>query len=73
MWIIQEAETFNEAAANAFLKTLEEPPAHVYFVLVTDRPEKLMPTVVSRCQPVAFSPVPIPVLTDDLTQRLCHR
>jgi DNA polymerase-3 subunit delta' len=68
-WIIQEAESLNEQAANAFLKTLEEPPAHVHFILVTDRPERLKPTVVSRCQPVAFSPVPIPMLIADLVHR----
>ncbi len=69
VYIFLEAESFNEPAANAFLKTLEEPPAHVHFLLVTDRPERLKPTIVSRCQPVAFSPVPIPLLTADLVAR----
>ena len=69
VYIFLEAESFNDQAANAFLKTLEEPPAHVHFLLVTDRPEKLLPTIVSRCQPVGFSPVPIPVLTADLVSR----
>jgi DNA polymerase-3 subunit delta' len=68
-WIIEDPETMQPAAANAFLKTLEEPPAHVHFILVSDRPERLMPTVVSRCQPVAFSPVPIPMLAADLVAR----
>jgi DNA polymerase-3 subunit delta' len=69
VYIFLEAESFNDQAANAFLKTLEEPPAHVHFVLVTDRPERLMPTIVSRCQPVAFSPVATPMLAADLVAR----
>jgi DNA polymerase-3 subunit delta' len=69
VYIFLEAETFNAEAANAFLKTLEEPPLHVHFILVSDKPEKLQPTIVSRCQPVAFSPVPVPALTADLVTR----
>jgi DNA polymerase-3 subunit delta' len=69
VYIFLEAESFNAEASNAFLKTLEEPPLHVHFVLVTDRPDRLQPTIVSRCQPVSFSPVPMPVLTADLVQR----
>ena len=69
VYIFLEAESFNEQAANAFLKTLEEPPGHVHFLLVTDRVERMQPTIVSRCQPVAFSPVPLPVLTADLARR----
>ncbi len=68
VYIFLEAESLNEQAANAFLKTLEEPPGHVHFLLVTDRPERMQPTIVSRCQPVAFSPVPLPVLTSDLIE-----
>jgi DNA polymerase-3 subunit delta' len=70
VYVFLEAHSFNTEAANAFLKTLEEPPAHVHFLLVTDRPEQLQPTVVSRCQPVMFSPVPIPALAADLVKRL---
>ncbi|MCE5253150.1 MAG: hypothetical protein LLG45_02905, partial [Actinomycetia bacterium] len=62
-------ESFNSEAANAFLKTLEEPPGHVHFILVTDRPERLLPTVASRCQPVTFSPVPVPAMASDLVSR----
>lgn len=68
-YIFLEAETLNGPAANAFLKTLEEPPPHVHFLLVTDRLEQMLPTVVSRCQPVMFSPVPTPVLVADLVDR----
>jgi DNA polymerase-3 subunit delta' len=69
VYIFLEAESFNPEAANAFLKTLEEPPGHVHFILVTDRPERLQPTIVSRCQPVSFSPVPMPLLTADLVEK----
>jgi DNA polymerase-3 subunit delta' len=69
VYLFTEAESFNNEAANAFLKTLEEPPAHVHFLLITDRPEQVQPTVVSRCQSVTFSPVPTPALTADLVRR----
>jgi DNA polymerase III subunit delta' len=69
VYIFLEADNFNTEAANAFLKTLEEPPPHVYFILVTDHPERLLPTVVSRCQQVAFSPVPLKAISADLHGR----
>ena len=69
VYIFFEAESLNNEAANAFLKTLEEPPGHVHFILVSDRPERLPPTIVSRCQPVAFTSVPAPALTADLMGR----
>jgi DNA polymerase III subunit delta' len=69
VFIILEAESLTPEAANAFLKTLEEPPGHVHFVLVTDRPERMLPTIVSRCQVVEFAPVPTPVITGDLATR----
>jgi len=69
VYLFTEAESFNTEAANAFLKTLEEPPAHVHFLLISDRPEQVQPTVVSRCQTVTFSPVPTPALTADLVRR----
>lgn len=69
VYIILEADSLNAETANAFLKTLEEPPAHVHFILVSDHPERLLPTIVSRCQPVMFSPVPAPALAADLVAR----
>jgi len=69
VYIFLEADSFNAEAANAFLKTLEEPPGHVHFILVTDRPERLLPTIASRCQPVMFSPVPVPAMAADLMSR----
>jgi DNA polymerase III subunit delta' len=69
VYIFLEADNFNIEAANAFLKTLEEPPGHVHFILVTDRPERLLPTIASRCQLVSFSAVPGPAIAADLSSR----
>lgn len=49
MYILDEAHMLTKAAANAFLKTLEEPPAHCIFVLCTTDPEKMLETILSRC------------------------
>ncbi|MBR2904767.1 MAG: DNA polymerase III subunit [Lentisphaeria bacterium] len=48
--VIQEADTMNESAQNAFLKTLEEPPGKCFFLLTTARASRLLPTIRSRCQ-----------------------
>lgn len=50
--VIFGADLLREEAANAFLKTLEEPPPKTLFLLLTERPERLLPTIVSRCQRV---------------------
>ena len=70
VYIFLEADNFNIEAANAFLKTLEEPPGHVHFILVTDRPERLLPTIASRCQLVSFSSVAAPAIAADLAEPL---
>ena len=49
VYVIKDADTMNTQAQNAFLKTLEEPPAYAVFLLETENPEKLLPTVRSRC------------------------
>ena len=54
VYIIDEVHMLTTEAANAFLKTLEEPPGHVLFVLCTTEPYKLPPTIVSRCQRFDF-------------------
>lgn len=54
VYIIDEVHQITGAAANAFLKTLEEPPAHSRFILATTDPEQLLPTIVSRCQHFEF-------------------
>ncbi len=50
VYIIDEAHMLTKEASNAFLKSLEEPPSHVYFILATTEPNKLLPTILSRCQ-----------------------
>jgi DNA polymerase-3 subunit delta' len=67
--IIDPADAMNEAAQNAFLKTLEEPPPDVVFVLITSRPQALRPTIRSRCQRLNLSPLPLPQLEEALRQR----
>lgn len=57
VWIVDEADKLQQAAANKLLKSLEEPPAHVFFILVTSAEESLLPTILSRCELVRFSPV----------------
>ena len=54
VYILDEAHMLTEAAANAFLKTLEEPPSHIVFVLCTTEPEKIPLTIISRCQRFDF-------------------
>ncbi len=49
------ADRMNVSAANAFLKTLEEPPAKTLFLLLTDSPQSLLPTIISRCQRISIS------------------
>jgi DNA polymerase-3 subunit delta' len=66
--IFLEAETMNKEAANAFLKTLEEPPPHAHFILVSDAPEELLETIVSRCQRVPFLRTPTPLLAKHLQE-----
>ncbi len=55
IFIISQAERLHPSAANKILKLLEEPPAHVLFILVSSRPEALLPTIRSRCQAIKFS------------------
>ena len=54
VYIIDEAHQLTDAANNAFLKTLEEPPSHVVFILATTEPQKILGTVASRCQRFDF-------------------
>ncbi len=57
VWIIPEVEQLHPAAANKLLKSIEEPPADAFFLLVTDRLERVLPTIVSRCRQVEFRPL----------------
>ena len=57
VYIIDEAHMLTKEAFNALLKTLEEPPAHVMFILATTELEKILPTIISRCQRYDFKPL----------------
>ena len=58
VYIIDEAHMLTDAASNAFLKTLEEPPEHVIFVLCTTEAHRILPTIISRCQRMDFRRIP---------------
>lgn len=70
VYLFLEAHRLNAEAAGAFLKTLEEPPSHVHFILVSEQPDRLPSTILSRCQVVPFSPVPIGAVARDLREHL---
>jgi DNA polymerase-3 subunit gamma/tau len=70
IYIVDEVHMLSGPAFNAFLKTLEEPPAHVVFVLATTDPRKIPATVLSRCQRFDFRPIPPEQLTATLSQIL---
>jgi DNA polymerase-3 subunit delta' len=54
VFVVEQADTLNDQAANRMLKTLEEPPPYAHLVLLTERPGKVLPTIASRCQRVRF-------------------
>jgi len=70
VYIVDEVHMLSGAAFNAFLKTLEEPPAHVVFILATTDPKRIPATVLSRCQRFDFRPIPPELLTSSLTHIL---
>ena len=68
VYIIDEAHMLTKEAFNALLKTLEEPPAHVIFILATTELEKILPTIISRCQRYDFKPLDL----EEMKSRLEH-
>ncbi len=66
IYIIDEVHMLSAAAFNALLKTLEEPPAHVKFVFATTDPQKVLPTIVSRCQRFDLKPIPPDLIVERL-------
>jgi len=68
IFIIDEVHMLSQAAFNALLKTLEEPPAHVKFFFATTEPEKLLPTIISRCQRYDLRRIPTPRIADRLRE-----
>ncbi|HMR01348.1 MAG TPA: DNA polymerase III subunit gamma/tau, partial [Candidatus Gracilibacteria bacterium] len=67
VYIIDEVHMLTKEAFNALLKTLEEPPEHVYFVLATTEVHKIPETILSRCQRFDFQRIPVKVLVDRLS------
>lgn len=67
--IVDSAERMNQASANAFLKTLEEPPGDALIILITSMPQSLLPTIRSRCQEIRFQPLPRRTLAQALMQK----
>ena len=72
VYIIDEAHMLTDSAENAFLKTLEEPPAHVIFILATTNPEKIKATIKSRCLTLNFRHVSENELLDGM-RRICQK
>ena len=66
VYIIDEVHMLSQAAFNAFLKTLEEPPAHAIFILATTEKHKILPTILSRCQTYDFNRINIPDMVRNL-------
>jgi DNA polymerase III subunit gamma/tau len=72
VYIIDEVHMLTEPAFNALLKTLEEPPAHVVFVLATTEARRLPPTILSRCQRFDFRPISSVEISDALRRILAE-
>ncbi len=72
VFIIDEVHMLSTAAFNAFLKTLEEPPAHVIFILATTEKHKILPTILSRCQIYDFERMTVRNTIDHL-KSVAHR
>ena len=66
VYIIDEVHMLSQAAFNAFLKTLEEPPAHAIFILATTEKHKILPTILSRCQTYDFKRISVPDIVANL-------
>ena len=67
VFIIDEVHMLSNAAFNAFLKTLEEPPSYVVFILATTEKHKVLPTILSRCQIYDFNRITIQDMVDHLS------
>jgi DNA polymerase III subunit gamma/tau len=68
IYIIDEVHMLSQSAFNAFLKTLEEPPAHAIFILATTEKHKIIPTILSRCQIFDFHRIRVEDIVGYLTQ-----
>jgi len=68
VFLIEHVDQMNEKAANAFLKTLEEPPADTIIVMTTSRPNSLLATILSRCQKIPFLPLSGKIIENELKE-----
>jgi DNA polymerase-3 subunit gamma/tau len=68
IYVIDEVHMLSPQAFNALLKTLEEPPAHVKFVFATTDPQKVLPTIISRCQRFDLKPIPASLVIERLSR-----
>ncbi|MCT7952443.1 DNA polymerase III subunit gamma/tau [Ancylothrix sp. C2] len=66
VYIVDECHMLSTAAFNSLLKTLEEPPSHVVFILATTDPQRVLPTIISRCQRFDFRRIPLDAMTNHL-------
>ncbi|MEM6967041.1 MAG: DNA polymerase III subunit gamma/tau [Bacteroidota bacterium] len=71
VFIIDEVHMLSQAAFNAFLKTLEEPPSYAIFILATTEKHKIIPTILSRCQIFDFKRIQVPMMVEHL-QNICN-
>jgi DNA polymerase-3 subunit delta' len=67
--ILTAADRMAPNMSNILLKTLEEPPLHTVIILLANNPKLLLPTILSRCQPIRFSPLPVPLVTQWLVEQ----
>jgi DNA polymerase-3 subunit gamma/tau len=72
VYVIDEVHMLSNAAFNALLKTLEEPPSHAIFILATTEPHKILATILSRCQRLDFRRIPLPAIVARL-ERIAER
>jgi DNA polymerase-3 subunit gamma/tau len=68
VYVVDECHMLSTQAFNALLKTLEEPPLHVVFVLATTDPQRVLPTIISRCQRFDFRRIPIDAMVQHLSE-----
>lgn len=68
VFVVEAAEAMRDESQNALLKTLEEPPGFVHLILLSSEPAALLETIVSRCQPVDFAPLPVEAVEEALRE-----
>jgi len=70
VWIIEEADKFSLEAGNSLLKILEEPPAQTVLILISQTQEKLLPTILSRCEIIRFFPLSLKEIEEIITEQV---